>query len=213
MKIIFNNVIPIPLKEESLTHSQVWDKSISLTNEESYFLSSNSGKGKSTFLNFLYGLRKDYQGTITIDEKDISLFTLQDWSVLRKEKIAYLPQNLELINHLSVWDNLLLKNELTNHYSETEIKNFLNQFNLIDHIEKPINQLSIGQQQRVALIRTLLQPFNTLLLDEPFSHLDEENITIGLKLINEACKKENANYIIATLGYSYGVESNKLLLL
>ncbi len=213
MKIILNNVVPTPLKEDNLELSKVWNTSLSLTNENNYFLSSNSGKGKSTFLNYIYGLRNDYEGTILIDDKDISKFSLQDWSNLRKERIAYLPQNLQLINHLSVWENLLLKNNLTNHYSEEEIRSFLNQFHLLNHIHKPISKLSIGQQQRIALIRTLLQPFNTLLLDEPFSHLDEENIIIGLDLINQACKKEKANYIIATLGYSYGVESNKILLL
>lgn len=213
MKIIFNNVIPNPLKEENLEDSRVWNNSFSITNEESYFLSSNSGKGKSTFLNYIYGLRNDYEGTIFINDKDTSLFTLQDWSNLRKEKIAYLPQNLELINHLTVWDNLLLKNNLTQHYSENEIKELLTEFGLLSHINKPAGKLSIGQQQRVAIIRTILQPFSTLLLDEPFSHLDEENIQIGLGLINKACKKENANYIIATLGYSYGVTSNNTLLL
>ena len=213
MKIILNNVIPTPLKEDNLELSKVWGTSLQLTSEESYFLSSNSGKGKSTFLNYLYGLRNDYEGTILINDKDISGFSLQDWSNLRRKKIAYLPQDLQLINHLSVWDNLLLKNNLTNRYSKEEIKEFLTQFNLLTHINKPINKLSIGQQQRISLIRTLLQPFNILLLDEPFSHLDEENIVIGLDIINKACKKENANYIIATLGYSYGIESNKTLLL
>lgn len=213
MKIIFNTVIPTPLREDNLTLSEVWDTKLVITPDENYFLSSNSGKGKSTFLNYLYGLRKDYEGTIFMNDEDISSFSLKDWATLRKEKIAYLPQNLALINHLSVWDNLLLKNQLTNHYSEEDIKSFVEKFNLINHIHKPINQLSIGQQQRIALIRTLLQPFKTILLDEPFSHLDEENIAIGLDLINTACKKENANYIIATLGYRYGITSNKLLLL
>lgn len=213
MKIILNNVIPNPLKEDNLELSKVWNTSLHITNDDHYFLSSNSGKGKSTFLNYLYGLRNDYEGSILINDEDISKFSLQDWSNLRKGKIAYLPQNLQLINHLSIWDNLLLKNNLTNRYSEGQIKTFLTQFNLLTHINRPVGKLSIGQQQRVALIRTLLQPFNILLLDEPFSHLDEENIIIGLDLINEACKKENANYIIATLGYSYGIESNKTLLL
>jgi len=213
MKIIFNHIIPTPLKEDRLELSQVWDKKITLSNDENYFLSSNSGKGKSTFLNFIYGLRKDYIGTIFIDNKDISNFSLQDWSNLRKEKIAYLPQDLQLITHLSLWDNLLLKNSLTNHYTELEIKDFIEQFDLLNLVNKPISKLSIGQQQRIALIRTILQPFDTLILDEPFSHLDNENITIGLTLINTACKRENANYIIATLGYSYGIESNKMLLL
>ena len=213
MKINVKNVIPTPLKEEDLSQSEVWNTTLEMKSGCPYFLSSNSGKGKSTFLNYLFGLRNDYEGSILIEGKDINQFTLTEWAEIRKEKMAYLPQDLQLINHLSVWDNLILKNSLTNHYSEQEIKNFLAQFNLSNQIAKPVNQLSIGQQQRVAIIRTLLQPFKVLLLDEPFSHLDEENIKIGFELINNVCTKENAYYIIATLGYSYGIESNKMLLL
>ncbi len=213
MKIFFKNVIPAPLKEEDLNSSEVWDSELKTEGSVPYFLSSNSGKGKSTFLKYLYGLRNDYEGNIYIDEKDIATFSLSDWANIRKEKVAYLPQDLQLVDHLSVWDNLILKNKLTSHYSEKEIRDFLALFNITSQIDKPINQLSIGQQQRVALIRTLLQPFKLLLLDEPFSHLDEENIKIGFDLIDSICKKEDAYYIIATLGYSYGVESNKTLLL
>lgn len=213
MKINVKNVIPAPLKEEDLSQSEVWNTTLEIEGNTPYFLSSNSGKGKSTFLNFLFGLRNDYEGTISIQDKDIRQFSLRDWANIRKDKMAYLPQDLQLINHLSVWDNLILKNKLTNQYTEQEIKDFLVQFNLSNQIEKPVNQLSIGQQQRVAIIRTLLQPFKVLLLDEPFSHLDEENIKIGFELINTVCKKESAYYIIATLGYSYGIEANKTLLL
>jgi len=213
MKIRFFNVIPNPLAKDDLTSSEVWSTDLIMEGESPYFLSSNSGKGKSTFLNYIFGLRNDYKGKIEIDNKDTLSFTLDDWSNLRKNKIAYLPQDLQLISHLTVWENLSLKNDLTNHCTEKEIKDLLKQYNLLDKIDKPTQQLSIGQQQRVALIRTLLQPFELLLLDEPFSHLDEENIAIGFEMINKVCKQQKAFYIIATLGYNYGVNSNKTLLL
>ncbi len=213
MKIRFFNVIPNPLSDEDLTTSEAWDANLVLEGNSPYFLSSNSGKGKSTFLNYIFGLRNDYQGKIEINDKETRSFTLDDWAKLRKDNIAYLPQDLQLIPHLTVWENLCLKNQLTNHCSEKEIKDFLEKYNLLDKLNKPVQQLSIGQQQRVALIRTILQPFELLLLDEPFSHLDEENIAIGFEIIDKVCQQQNAFYIIATLGYNYGVTANKTLLL
>ncbi len=211
MKIILNNVIPHALKEQDLSSSEVWNSELIIENNTFYFISSNSGKGKSTLLNYIYGLRNDYEGDITIDGKNIDSFSTDDWAAIRTTKIAYLTQDLKLIEHLSVWDNLLLKNNLTKHYSEQAIKELVAQFQLEDHIQKPVHQLSIGQQQRIALIRAILQPFELLLLDEPFSHIDEENIKIALELINNACKKEGATYLIATLGYNYGITNNKTL--
>lgn len=211
MKIILKNVIPSALKASDLSNSEVWSTDLIIENLHSYFVSSNSGKGKSTLLNFIFGLRNDYEGLITFDGRDIKSFNATDWANLRKNRIAYLTQDLKLINHLSVWENLIIKNTLTNHYSEEEIKTLVKQFDLLDHLEKSVSQLSIGQQQRIALIRTILQPFEILLLDEPFSHIDEENIKIALEIINTSCKRENAFYVLATLGYDYGIKENKLL--
>ncbi len=213
MTIFLDNVIPLPLLTENFEESEVWNKQLVLNTEEKYFLSSNSGKGKSTFLNYLFGLRNDFKGTLNFDRISSKNISLTEWSEIRTNKIAYLPQDLQLISHLTVWENLMLKNELTNHYSTIEIEAFLTQFDLDAYKERTIKTLSIGQQQRVALIRTILQPFDLLLLDEPFSHLDEENIKISLEIIDTACEKENAGYIIATLGYDYGLASVNTLLL
>ncbi len=213
MTIFLDNVIPNPLKEENLSLSKVWGEKLTINSNNQYFLSSNSGKGKSTFLNFLVGLRNDYQGLISIDNKSICKISLAEWAKIRARKIAYLPQDLQLIPHLTVWENLILKNNLNSHYTTQEIKDFIQLFNLIGLKDRKINTLSIGQQQRIALIRTILQPFDLLLLDEPFSHLDKQNIEISLNLINSVCKKENAGFIIATLGYDYGLDSIETLLL
>lgn len=213
MKIILNKIIPSALKDSDISKSEVWGRDLIIDNSISYFVSSNSGKGKSTLFNILFGTRKDYSGTVSIDGKDIRVFKSDDWAKLRKDKIAYLSQDLKLINHLNAWDNLLLKNNLTHHYTEEEIKAFVNQFGLVEQLYKPVKQLSIGQQQRIALVRAILQPFDVLLLDEPFSHIDEENIKIALDIINSVCVKENAFYVLATLGYDYNIKGNKMLLL
>ncbi len=69
----------------------------------------------------------------------------------------------------------------------------------------------MGQQQRVAIIRSLCQPFDFLLLDEPFSHLDKENIKIISKIINEEIKKQNASIILTSLDNEYFFDYDKIL--
>ncbi len=213
MKFFLKNIIPAPLIDEDLSASEIWGKEIELECSQRYFLSSGSGKGKSTLLNILYGLRKDYEGIVFAEQRKLKDFSMDDWAEWRSSKLAYLPQNLQLINHLTVYENLVLKNQLTDSYSSEEIHSFLDKLGITELKDRMVSTLSIGQQQRVALIRSLLQPFDFLLLDEPFSNLDEDNIQKALDLVHAICKQQNAGYLIATLGYDYGIKTNKMLLL
>jgi ABC-type lipoprotein export system ATPase subunit len=71
--------------------------------------------------------------------------------------------------------------------------------------------LSMGQQQRVAIIRALCQPFEILIMDEPFSHLDEDNTQRCLQMINERCDDLNAGFVLTTLGDDYKFTYDKEL--
>jgi putative ABC transport system ATP-binding protein len=66
-------------------------------------------------------------------------------------------------------------------------------------MNKQVKKSSYGEQQRIAIIRALMQPFDFLLLDEPYSHLDEENRTKAMELIYEECDQRNAAMILADL--------------
>ena len=198
---------PYPLKDESFSNESIWAKEFILESNHSYLISSDSGKGKSTLLSYIYGLRSDYSGSISIDQEKQKNISIDSWSKLRTHKLSYLIQDLRLFNHLSVWDNLILKNNLTNHKTTSEIENMLDQFGLLSKKNQLAGKLSLGQQQRVALIRCFLQPFEFLLLDEPFSNIDDTNIQIAKKLINEECKANNGGFILATLGHDYAFEN------
>ena len=67
----------------------------------------------------------------------------------------------------------------------------------------------MGQQQRVAIIRALAQPFEWILLDEPFSHLDEENTQKCLTLIHQRCDEQRAGFILTTLGDDHGTKYDR----
>ena len=195
------------MKDESFSNESIWAKEFILESNHSYLISSDSGKGKSTLLSYIYGLRSDYSGSISIDQEKQKNISIDSWSKLRTHKLSYLIQDLRLFNHLSVWDNLILKNNLTNHKTTSEIENMLDQFGLLSKKNQLAGKLSLGQQQRVALIRCFLQPFEFLLLDEPFSNIDDTNIQIAKKLINEECKANNGGFILATLGHDYAFEN------
>ncbi len=81
-----------------------------------------SGRGKTSLLAIIYGLRKDYQGKVFIDESDISTFSDSDWSAMRKKKLSFIFQGLELFDELSAIDNIRLKNSITRHKTEAEIQ-------------------------------------------------------------------------------------------
>lgn len=204
MTIEFDQVLPFPLKEYKHSEESVWKNSFQLEFPRKYLLNASSGKGKSTFVNLVYGIRNDYEGTANIDGKDIRTMSLDEWIEMRRTDMSIIFQDLQLFHELTVWENLILKNNLTNHKTEEEITAMLELLGIGDKKEQICKTLSYGQQQRVAIIRGLLQPFRVLLMDEPFSHLDDQNASIALELINKETDANNGGYILTTLGSDHG---------
>lgn len=204
MQLEFKNVMPVPLQDYKHDHESVWQAGFSLKFPQKVILNASSGKGKSTFVSTVYGLRKDYSGTIEIDGKAISSLDLNQWIELRRVKLSAIFQDLQLFPELTVWENLILKNDLTQHKSDAEIMSFLNELGIGDKKNQSCKNLSLGQQQRVAIIRSLLQPFELLLMDEPFSHLDDVNAQLALQLINRETDANKGGYVLTSLGSYYG---------
>lgn len=162
-----------------------------------------SGRGKSSFIHLLYGLRKDYKGGITIDEMEISKMDSEELAALRKAKLSIVFQDLRLFPQLTALENIQIKNDLTKHKTMDEIRQMTARLNVVDILDQTPTTLSYGQQQRIALIRALCQPFDYLLLDEPFSHLDLTNISQARSLIDEELKRTGSGLIIVSLGSDY----------
>lgn len=203
MKITLNKVMPVPLASIQHGDKSIWGNEIALEPGKKIMLNAASGKGKSTFTFTTLGLRKDYAGTILYDERDITTFSADEWTNLRKTAVSVVFQDLQLFPTLTVRENLLLKNNLTHSYSEEELQYQLDQLGIVDKWNQQCGILSMGQQQRVAIIRALAQPYKWLLLDEPFSHLDEENTQKCLQLIDKRTNELNAGFVLTTLGDDY----------
>lgn len=211
MKITLDCVMPIPLS--SIQHGQqsIWGNKILLEPHQKIMLNAASGKGKSTFTYTILGLRSDYAGTISYGDKDVRSISVDEWVEIRKSKISVVFQDLQLFPSLTVQENLALKNDLTNAFSEEELKEMLYKLGIADKWNQQCGLLSMGQQQRVAIIRSLAQPFEWLIMDEPFSHLDEENTQLCLQLINDRTNALNAGFVITSLGDNHRFEFDKIL--
>ena len=171
-----------------------------------YLIKANSGQGKTSVLNFIYRSNKNFEGIINYEPnpKNGNIFNL------RIDKISYVFQDFKLFDNLTIFENIELKNKLTNFKSETEINSLIDKVGLNHKRSSLVKKLSLGQKQRVAIIRALCQPFKFFLLDEPFSHLDKDNIKILSDIIKEEIKKQNSGLIIASLDDEYFFNYDKI---
>lgn len=214
MIIRLEYLIPLPLLEQQRNKSQIWEtNSVVFEPGMSYLVEAPSGRGKTSLLSIIYGLRKDYRGKIFLDDTDISTFSAKEWSHFRKNKISFIFQGLELFDELSALDNILLKNSITQQKTEKEILEMAQKLGIEDFLQRKTGILSFGQQQRVAIIRALCQPFDFLLADECFSHMDRENSTVAFNLIREECNAQNAGLILSTLNSNREISTEKKLML
>jgi ABC-type lipoprotein export system ATPase subunit len=199
MNIEFKDVFPNVFSELSLEGSDVWKNSLLFEKGKKYLVQAESGGGKSSMLSYIYGERQDYQGSINFENININSFKNKDWTNIRNSKLSIVFQGLRLFGEISVLENIQLKNSLTNHKTEDGIRSMLDKMEIGDKIDKFASTLSFGQRQKVAVIRSLCQPFEFLLLDEPFSHLDERNRKLISELILTECKSQQSGLIVTTL--------------
>ncbi len=172
-----------------------------------YFIRANSGKGKTSVMNFIYACNTNFEGKILMHGKPY----LDEITSVRMKKLSYVFQDFRLFPEISLYENLLLKNRLTGFKSEEEIKGMIDRVNLHHKRNALVKTLSLGQKQRVAIIRALCQPFEMLLMDEPFSHLDEDNIAIVSEMIDSELTKQNAGMILTSLGSEYNFSYDQIL--
>lgn len=182
--------------------SDVWGQQLMFCRGKSYLIEAASGRGKSSLCAFLYALRFDYQGSIELADANGKRIELRERTIceMRKTSLALMFQEHRLFPELTAVENVMLKNILTNIYTEHEIRQMLSRTGLQDRLDTPCARLSLGQQQRVAFVRLLAQPADFLLLDEPISHLDEDNSRIMSEMLKEKQEREGAGVIVTSIG-------------
>lgn len=185
--------------------------SFKLNKGEVLSIVGRSGSGKSTLLKILAGIINNYDGDVFFDDNNIKSLDI------RKRKFILMFQDAELFPHMNIHDNVAFGLKMQGEKSdfiEKETNRYLDLVGLIDHKDKYPNQISGGERQRVSLIRSLIVKPNMLLLDEPFSALDE---SLRANLRNETfkiIKEHNIPTLFVTHDINEAVEvSDKMAIL
>jgi putative ABC transport system ATP-binding protein len=199
VQIQLRKVTPDHIEKEKRSASQIWEQTISVNKGEHLHIVAPSGSGKTSLMHFIYGLRKDYSGHILYDDADIKNFSTENFSAFRQHTISIIFQDLRLFEDRTVKENLEIKRMLHPYHQPDAIDEMVQRLGLGNKLNQEIKKCSYGEQQRIAIIRALMQPFDFLLLDEPYSHLDEDNRKKAMELIYEECEKRNAAMIFADL--------------
>jgi len=208
------DLCPDTLPLSAMDYSQVWNQKIQIKKGEQVLVTAPSGKGKSTFISLLYGLRKDFTGQYKIDGMDTKYFSAPQWSDVRAKDISIVFQDLRLFMDYTAWENLALKGKLEGSvFDENTIFTMAEVLGVENLLKKKCNTLSYGERQRIAIIRSLLQQADFLIMDEPFSHLDDKNSDKALQLIQNEATKNGSALVLTSLGTDYGWNYDRIILL
>ncbi|MEP6466724.1 MAG: ATP-binding cassette domain-containing protein [Parafilimonas sp.] len=201
MQLELQHIIPIPLKDKLLQHnSDVWNKTLQFNSGDLIKIKAPSGTGKTTFVHIIYKLRKDFEGEVVWNKKNLSSIKQDELAVLRQQNLSIIFQDLRLFPNISARENIELNRVLQQPFYESAvIDEMAQQLGVASILHQKASMCSYGEQQRIAIIRALMQPFNWLIMDEPFSHLDKNNIDKAAALIEAECKKRNAGFILTDL--------------
>lgn len=194
MHIELNKLKPRYMSESEVTGSDIYlQPCVRFERGGKYMVCARSGHGKTSLLNFIYGTSLDYDGTIDYGEPVASPFSL------RLRHLSYLFQDLCLFPELTALENVQLKNNLTRHKSDADLRAMLSAVLPAAKMHQPLRTLSLGQRQRVAAVRALCQPFEFLLMDEPFSHLDRASSEAVAALVLNEVESQSAGLIVTAL--------------
>ncbi|MBO9727169.1 MAG: ATP-binding cassette domain-containing protein [Chitinophaga sp.] len=202
MQIQLNHLMPIPLQDKLRQRSSdIWNQDVTFKPGSWVKIKAPSGTGKTTLIHYLYHIRYDYTGKVQINGKPWQDYNKNELALMRQQEVSVVFQDLRLFEQLTARENISLKNVMQSrpYYPVEKINEMAARLQVSHILEQSGSTLSYGERQRIAIIRALAQPFQWLFMDEPFSHLDEENTQRAAALIAEECKARNAGFILTDL--------------
>ncbi|MEE0956770.1 MAG: ABC transporter ATP-binding protein [Ruminococcus sp.] len=155
-----------------------------------------SGAGKSTLLNLLGGLDSPTDGTITVNDRDISTLSDNELADYRAATVGFVFQFYNLIPTLTVYENVELVSTISP--NALDAKQMIDEVGLTDHLHNFPSELSGGEQQRISIARALAKNPKILLCDEPTGALDSDTGVMVLKLLLKMAKSYGKTIVIVT---------------
>ncbi len=165
---------------------------------EQVALEGESGTGKTTLLNMIAGVLKADAGSIRLGETDMAVLGEGARDAFRARNIGYVFQTFNLLQGFSALENVTLGMMFGAGADEGFARGLLERVGLKEHLRHKPRQLSVGQQQRVAVARALANKPGLVLADEPTGNLDHVRAAEALKLMREMCRESGATLILVS---------------
>ena len=166
-----------------------------INHKEHQLILGDSGSGKTTLLNLMSGLLKPSKGEILFEGLKYSTLSEKDLDSLRAENFGFIFQKLNLIEYLSIKQNLALVKYKLNSY---DVDKMISELGLSGKNNQEVKNLSFGEAQRVAIARAVINNPKVIFADEPTSALDDSNTEIVMKMIFEHVNKNNSTLVVCT---------------
>ena len=199
MQLTIRDLLPVYFEEERKKRSEIWGKEIVFQRGELTKIIAPSGSGKTSLMHFLYGIRREYTGDILYDQQSLRTIDPETLSGFRSSQVSIVFQDMRLLPEQTVMENLEIKRQLNPYHNEDKVRQMAERLGVGSKLASLGRTCSYGEQQRIAIIRSLMQPFDFLLLDEPFSHLDNRNAEKAMELMLEEAAVRGASIIFADL--------------
>ena len=175
------------------------DINLDVEEASSIAITGPSGSGKSTLLSILAGLDLPSSGEVFLADEPLHSLSEEKRALVRKDSVAFVFQNFELLPGLTALENVMLPLELKAKKKAKEVaKNFLIKVDLQDRINHYPKQLSGGEQQRVAIARAFACETKVLFCDEPTGNLDSKNSQLVVDLLFDSYKDSSSALVIVT---------------
>ena len=183
---------------DGTTHKVIDIPSLALEAQQQIALRGESGSGKTTFLNLIAGILKPDSGTVLIDGRPMTSLPESDRDQLRATTLGYIFQTFNLLQGYTCLENILLGMKFGRGVNRELAVSLLNRVGLSERLHHRPRQLSVGQQQRVAVARALANQPRLVLADEPTGNLDHANARESLALIRETCRENGAALLLVS---------------
>ncbi len=167
------------------------------------FIHGPSGAGKTTLLSILCGIQSGYQGSVKIFDQELKNLKNSERDSFRAKNIGYIFQQFNLVSYLNVRENILLPlafgtNRSLEDRAPERLLMLVNALEINSLLDRKVNQLSIGQQQRVAAARALITSPKILIADEPTSALDSANKFKFMELLKNSAAESRTTVVIVS---------------
>ena len=185
---------------------------LSIKNGEKVAVVGKSGSGKTSLIMLMAGLEKPTTGESIFDDQVISNFNEDQLADIRKKKIGIVFQSFYLIPNYTACENVALILEINGmEKSKEKAEELLVQFGLQDRLHHFPTQLSGGEQQRVAIARSMAVQPKLILADEPTGNLDTENSDKISELLFEYANKNNSSFVLVTHDLKFAEKCDRVI--